>query len=131
MMEHQRETLQNYLDLLDVRESAINSNNYEDLEEYTIREQQVVKSILEVQDCLVPLTELYRTVQPMGSPDLDELASHLDKLREQVLQRNQESRQILQNHAVSLKKELSLVRGKVLGRNVFSVASPSIVNITY
>lgn len=129
MMELQRERFQDYLDLLDTREAAIRSNSYESLEDYAVREQQVVKGIMSVQDCLQPLAEMYVRIFPEGSPDIDELVTRLDSLKHKVLARNAESLAFLKAQARKLKDELASVKQKTGPLPVFGAEKPVLVDI--
>lgn len=120
MLEMQRERLQDYLVLLDTREIAVKEGNYLALEEYTVKEQHVIKGILAVQKCLKPLAEMYQKALPEGSRDIDELTSRLENLRQKVLVRNEESRALLKSHALNLKTELDSLKIPRSTKSVFA-----------
>lgn len=107
MLELQRERLQVYMELLDTREAAVKAGDYSGLEEYTAREQQVVKGIVSVQQCIEPLAIMYKSAVPEGSPDVEELRDRLEHLRQKVLERNEESRAILKTHAEELRTQIA------------------------
>ena len=107
MLELQRQRLQAYMELLDTREKVIASGDYSGLEEYTAREQQVVKGIIAVQQCIEPLAVMYKNAMPEGSQDVDELRERLEHLRLKVLDRNQESREILKHHLEELRTQIA------------------------
>lgn len=112
LMESQRQGLQEYLGLLDARDRAVAEGRLEFLEEYARREQQVIQGIVSLQKCLEPLAEMYVRAVPGGSPDMDELAEGLERLRCKALARNGESLTMLRGHADRLRKELDGLRAR-------------------
>jgi len=106
MLELQRSRLQDYLDLLDTREAAVRRDDFDGLEAYTFLEAQVIKGIMDAQQCLEPLAVMYRQMVPEGSQDIDELQTRLESLRQKVLIRNEESRALLKRQMASLKSEI-------------------------
>jgi hypothetical protein len=120
MLDLQREKLQGYLAVIDSREAALSVANYERLEEYTVLEQEAIKGLLTVQRCLEPLKVLYLQLNPGENKEVQSMESRLERLRQEVLQRNQESRALLRTQAQLLRTEISRVRSQKRPPSIFA-----------
>lgn len=120
MLDLQKDKLSSYLEVVDSREAALQSGTFEDFETYTVLEQEAVKGIQTVQRCLEPLKQLYLELHPEGSPDIANLEARLERLRQEVLIRNEESRSALRTYAGSLRMELAKLRANKAPVSIFA-----------
>jgi len=125
MLELQRDRLGQYLQVIDARELAVASGDFDGLEEYSCQEQEAVRGLLAVQDCLAPLQKMYQSLIPGGAPEIADLEQRLERLRQEILKRNAESRNLLRAHADALKLELGKIRAVQAPAAVFSQAASS------
>ena len=128
MLESQRKDLVSYLNVIDVRDHAVRDGDMEVLEACTVQEQNLVDSLLTLQQCVEPLRLLFQRVQPEGAPEIIELETRLTRLRDEILRRNDESTALLKAHAADLKLEISKLRATSVPENTWA-ASASIINI--
>lgn len=122
MLDLQKERLSSYLEVVDSREAALNSGAFEDFETYTVLEQEAVKGIQTVQRCLEPLKQLYLELHPEGSPDIAQLEDRLERLRLEVLRRNEQSRSALKTYAATLRTEITKLRARQAPVSIFAGA---------
>lgn len=127
MLDLQREKLQGYLAVIDSREASLSVAGYERLEEYTVLEQEAVRSIVTVQRCLEPLKNLYLELNPEGDRDIADMEQRLERLRVEVLARNSESRALLRGQAEALRLELTRVRSTRRPASVFARSSDALM----
>ena len=130
MLDLQKEKLSSYLHVVDSREAALAQGTFDDFETYTVLEQEAVKGIQTVQRCLAPLKLLYLELHPEGSPDIASMEDRLERLRQEVLRRNEESRMALKTYAASLKLEISKLRSTTVPQSLFaSTRSGSLIDV--
>jgi len=106
----QREKFRSYLEVLDRERDDIEEGDVDTLASHVEMEEQIVSEIYTFQKSIDPLEEIYRAAYPAASedPELPEIKTSLDSLREEVLRRNAENR-------VLLKRRMEIVRAEIAG----------------
>jgi hypothetical protein len=131
MLEVQRDKFRAYLSVLEKQEASILAGDTDALEAQAAMEQQIIREILSVQKVVRPLDDMYRRVYPRRKEEITSLQTSLDHLREQVLLRNEQNRELLSRQRDELKKKIAALkipkgRKSVYGRN----AGPSMIDIS-
>lgn len=131
MLEIQRDKFREYLSVLEKQERSIVDGDTRALEAQAVTEQQIIREIMSVQKVVKPLDEMYQRAYPRRKEEITRLQGSLDKLREQVLQRNEQNRILLSRQRDELKKKIEALRipkgrKSVYGRDT----GPSMIDIS-
>jgi hypothetical protein len=116
LLVQQKLKFENYLTVLDHEKTDIESGDVNKLAAHVEIEEAIVSEIFTFQKVIDPLEELYRTAYPAATdaPDVPQLKSTLSDLKDEVLRRNAENRNLL-------KRKMEIVRGEIAGfRNPLS-----------
>ncbi len=106
----QRGKFHNYLKLLEEEEKDIISGDLEKLGMHIEMEQSVVKEITAFQKVINPLKEMYKTVYPNREKEIPEINNSLERIKSQVLKRNNSNRDLLRKEMAVVKKEIDIFR---------------------
>ncbi len=108
LLEHQRTKFRSYLDVLERQKLDIERGDVDDLVAHVDMEQAIVSEIYTFQKAIDPLEDLYRAAYPGSEPEeVPELRASLEDLRERVVERNKENRELL-------KRRMETLRGEVM-----------------
>jgi hypothetical protein len=116
LLVQQKVKFENYLTVLDHERTDIESGDVDKLAAHVELEEAIVSEIFTFQKVIDPMEELYRAAYPAAAndPDVPELKSTLNDLKDEVLRRNAENRNLL-------KRKMEIVRGEIAGfRNPLS-----------
>jgi hypothetical protein len=110
LLTQQRTKFENYLTLLDHERADIESGDVDRLSAHVEMEEAIVSEIFTFQKVIDPMEELYRASYPAAAadPELPALRGTLDNLKDEVLRRNAENRNLL-------KRQMEIVRGEIAG----------------
>ena len=112
LLEEQRGKFREYLNVLEKQQDSITAENPESLLAHTELEQQVVKSIANLQKVIVPMSKMYRSgnsAAPAGMEDAEiaKIQNDLSDLQDRVLKQNAINRDLLRVHIEQLKAQIS------------------------
>lgn len=112
LLEEQRGKFREYLNVLEKQQDSITTENPESLLAHTELEQQVVKSIANLQKVIVPMSKMYRSgngTAPAGMEDAEiaKIQNDLSDLQDRVLKQNAINRDLLRVHIEQLKAQIS------------------------
>ena len=112
LLEEQRGKFREYLNVLEKQQDSITTENPESLLAHTELEQQVVKSIANLQKVIVPMSKMYRSgnsAAPAGMEDAEiaKIQNDLSDLQDRVLKQNAINRDLLRVHIEQLKAQIS------------------------
>lgn len=131
LLELQKDRLDAYLRVIDHREAALAEGSFDNMETYTELEQDAIRGIMTVQRCIEPLKILYLELHPRGSEEIIALEARLERLRQEVIARNEASRLALRTQADVLKAELAKLRTRKQPASLFAGAgSATMVDIS-
>jgi hypothetical protein len=110
LLVQQRAKFENYLSLLDRERADIESGDVDKLAAHVEIEEAIVSEIFTFQKVIDPLEQIYKAAYPAAAedPQLPELRSTLDGLKDEVLRRSAENRSLL-------KRQMELVRAEIAG----------------
>lgn len=108
LLEQQRAKFQEYLTVLEKQQDSISTENTDALVAHTEMEQQVVKSITNLQKVIVPMQKMYNTAVGNGKPDegIEVIQKELNNLQSKVLKQNEKNRELLKCHIVELRSRI-------------------------
>ncbi len=130
MLVQQRAKFQEYLDILDNEQQAIENRDVESLEGYVQLETAVLGEIHAFQKVIRPLESLYRSAYPDEESQIPPLRASLARLRERVLERNEQNRALMRERIDELKKEISELKLPNSGKSLYRAAESRLVDIT-
>ena len=112
LLEEQRGKFREYLKVLEKQQDSITSENPESLLAHTELEQQVVKSIANLQKVIVPMSKMYRSGKGpapavMEDAEIAKIQNDLSDLQDRVLKQNAINRDLLRVHIEQLKAQIS------------------------
>ena len=110
LLEQQRAKFQEYLTVLEKQQDSINREDTEAIMCHAELEQQVVKSIGNLQKVIVPMSELYKnssaTHKDICDQSLENIQDDLDRLQSKVLLQNEKNRELLRSHLVAIRAQI-------------------------
>ncbi len=111
LLEEQRGKFREYLTVLEKQQDSITTENPESLLAHTELEQQVVKSIENLQKVIVPMSKMY-SAAGSKAPDVEEaeikkIQNDLSDLQDKVLKQNAINRDLLRVHIEQLRSQIS------------------------
>lgn len=110
LLEQQRAKFQEYLTVLEKQQDSITTENPEKLIAHTELEQQVVKSIANLQKVIVPMSRMYKNPSLADrAEDKEEIAkiqNDLNDLQNKVLEQNKINRDLLRVHITQIKTQI-------------------------
>ena len=130
MLVQQREKFQHYLNILDQEEDAIRRRDVEALEDYVQLETSVLAEINSFGKVIRPLESLYRSAYPEEESQIPPLRASLARLRERVLERNEQNRALMRERIDELKAEISRLRVPAGKPSVYAGVESRMVDIT-
>lgn len=115
LLEQQRNKFQEYLHILEMQESEINSDNTSAITAHAELENQIVKNIGSLQKIIVPMQRLYETSRaahynPKDAIPVSKIQGDLTKLRTQVISQNMKNQQLLRVRMSDIRNELSGIK---------------------
>ena len=129
MLVQQRAKFQEYLDILDSEEEAIRNRDVEALEGYTRLETSVLAEINSFQKVIRPLESLYRSAYPDEESQIPPLRASLARLRERVLERNEQNRALMRERIDELKREINDLKLPNTKKSLYRAAESHLVDI--
>ena len=112
LLEQQREKFREYLLVLESQSKVIQEENTQSLLAHTELEQQIASHIISLQKVIKPMEFMYQERVSNGygdAADIPILQADLERLQQQVLERNQSNRNLLKMHIGQIKERLSTV----------------------
>lgn len=114
LLEQQRGKFQEYLNVLEKQQTSISEENPENLIAHTELEQQVVKSIANLQKVIVPMSRMYKSVSNTTdkvntlteTAEITKLQNELDDLQHKVLKQNEINRDLLRLHIENIRTQI-------------------------
>ena len=111
LLEEQRGKFREYLNVLEKQQDSITSENPENLLAHTELEQQVVKSIANLQKVIVPMSKMYSAVGNKApaaeDAEITKIQNDLSDLQDKVLKQNAINRDLLRVHIEQLRSQIS------------------------
>ena len=111
LLEEQRGKFREYLNVLEKQQDSITSENPENLLAHTELEQQVVKSIANLQKVIVPMSKMYSAVgnktPAAEDTEITKIQNDLSDLQDKVLKQNAINRDLLRVHIEQLRSQIS------------------------
>lgn len=111
LLEEQRGKFREYLNVLEKQQDSITSENPENLLAHTELEQQVVKSIANLQKVIVPMSKMYSAVgnkaPAVEDAEITKIQNDLSDLQDKVLKQNAINRDLLRVHIEQLRSQIS------------------------
>jgi len=130
MLVQQRDKFQNYLEILDNEEEAIRKRDVDALESYVRLETSVLGEIQAFQKVIRPLESLYRSAYPNEESQIPPLRESLSRLRERVLERNEQNRNLMRERIAELKKEIHELKLPETKKSLYREVESRMVDIT-
>ncbi len=111
LLEEQRGKFREYLNVLEKQQDSITSENPENLLAHTELEQQVVKSIANLQKVIVPMSKMYSAVGNKApaaeDAEITKIQNDLSDLQDKVLKQNAINRDLLRVHIEQLRSQIA------------------------
>ncbi len=115
----QRQKFHDYLKVLDAEQTSIENRAAETLQAQVEMEEQLVVEIHAIQKVIDPLEAVLRESQDVSDNEVAELRTALDDLKEQVSQKSEQNRGLLERALSSLSGEIVRLR-PTRGRNPYA-----------
>lgn len=105
----QRNKFKNYLDVLEHQETDIVNGDTAKLKAHVELEKSIVKEIYSFQKVIDPLEDMYRMAYPEKDfeTEIPAIKESLDKIRDEVLDRNQANQVLLRQSMAGLRQKIS------------------------
>jgi FlgN protein. len=117
LLVQQKTKFENYLRVLDLERSDIESGDVDKLTAHVEIEEAIVSEIFTFQKVIDPLEGIYRAAYPAAEDnELPELRERLVELKDEVLARNAENRMLLKRKMDEVRSELSGFRNPLAKR---------------
>lgn len=113
LLEQQRGKFREYLTVLEKQQDSISNENTEALLAHTELEQQVVQNLMNLQKVIVPMRQMYDSVNPelknsvQEEKEINALQGELTSLQQRVLAQNKINRDLLRVHLGQIKMQLA------------------------
>ena len=129
LLEEQRGKFREYLTVLEKQQDSITSENPENLLAHTELEQQVVKSIANLQKVIVPMSKMYSAVgnktPAAEDAEITKIQNDLSDLQDKVLKQNAINRDLLKVHIEQLRSQISNFKNPYkANRSVYTTVQP-------
>ena len=128
LLEQQRAKFQEYLNVLEKQQTSIAKEDTDALVAHTEIEQQVVKSIANLQKVIVPMQKLYDANVGKEEKEIKDIQNELENLQTKVLAQNEKNRELLKSHIIELRTRISSAQNANPYRNAASVYAASARN---
>jgi hypothetical protein len=107
LLVEQRERFRNYLSVLEKQKSSIASGSADELSAHVEIEEKIVADIFSVQKSIEPIREMFEFSWKDGAaPDIEDLKSSLDGLKNEASRRIVENKKLLQHRMTVLRDEI-------------------------
>jgi|APSaa5957512622_1039677.scaffolds.fasta_scaffold266267_1 hypothetical protein len=129
----QREKFRTYLDVLEHQETDIAEGDTDKLQAHVALEKAIVSEIYSFQKVIDPLEDMYRLAYPNREEETEiyEIKGSLDKIRDEVLDRNRRNQELLRNDMGSLRQTIAGVRSLRKLTSVMPMEStPTLIDTT-
>jgi DNA repair exonuclease SbcCD ATPase subunit len=130
MLVQQREKFRHYLSILDNEEEAIRNRDVDALQTYVQLETSVLAEIHSFQKVIRPLESLYRSAYPEQESQIPPLRESLARLRDRVLERNEQNRALMRERIDELKREIRELRLPNTRKSLYGEVESRMVDIT-
>ncbi|MCQ2591608.1 MAG: flagellar biosynthesis protein FlgN [Treponema sp.] len=127
LLEQQRGQFQEYLNVLEKQQDSISAENPETLLAHTELEQQVVKSLSNLQKVIIPMNKMYKSFASEAEKtedaiSIENIQKEVSDLQSKVLLQNEINRDLLREHIGNIKVQLENFKNPY--RNLGSVYAP-------
>lgn len=120
LLVQQRDKFREYLAVLEKQQDSINQEDTESLLAHTELEQQVVKTISDIQKVIVPMSEIYTSVSTtMKSEEkepIETIQNDLGKLQSEILVQNEKNRNLLRVHIAQVSAQMQQFKNPYHGK---------------
>ncbi len=110
LLEEQKKKFQQYLNVLELQEGKIQTQDDNALLAHSELEAQIVEGIGSLQKVIVPMQKLYNNSRAYYSKEavipVEAIQNDLSKLQKQVLAQNEKNRSLLKSHMNTLRKQI-------------------------
>jgi hypothetical protein len=110
LLAQQRDKFREYLTVLEKQQESITSEDTELLLAHTELEQQVVTGITNIQKVIVPISEMYtsinKTVPFRENDSIESIQTDLSNLQSQILVQNEKNRDLLRIHISQIRSQM-------------------------
>jgi hypothetical protein len=107
LLVEQRERFHNYLLVLEKQKSSIESGSAEELSAHVEMEEKIISDIFSVQKSIGPMRDMFEfSWKGHAAPDIEELKSSLEEMKNEASRRIVENKKLLQNR-------LNVLRGEI------------------
>ena len=111
VLEQQRESFQQYLNVLEKQENQINLKNADEIMEHSELEAKIVSNINSLQKVIVPLQQMYQNSTKSYTEEqlisVETIQNDLNKLQQDVLVQNQKNRDLLKTQMNQLRTQIA------------------------
>lgn len=127
LLEQQRKKFREYLVVLEKQQESITLENADALLAHTEMEQQVVRTISNLQKVIVPMQKMYNLSSGNDAPnqEIQNIQNDLANLQNKVLAQNEKNRELLKSHIVELRTRINTMQNTNPYRNAASVYAAS------
>lgn len=130
MLLRQREKFQQYLGLLDREGLSIENGDVGSLQTYLCMEKGLIADIQALRKVIDPLEEMYKAAYPRSEKTVPPLKEELEKMGDQIKERNSRNRAALESRMCRLKEEISGLRVWPRANSLYPETVPSLVDIS-
>jgi hypothetical protein len=108
----QRDKFKTYLDVLEHQEQDIADGDTDKLEAHVALEKEIVSEIFSFQKVIDPLEDMYRMAYPNRDEEAEipQIKESLEKIREEVLDRNRHNQELLRQSIGSLRQKIADIK---------------------
>ena len=129
----QREKFRTYLDVLEHQQTDIAEGDTDKLQEHVALEKAIVSEIYSFQKVIDPLDDMYRMAYPNREEETEifEIRGSLERIRDEVLDRNRRNQELLRNDMGALRQKISGIRSlRKLTSVVPMESTPTLIDTT-
>ena len=123
LLENQRSKFQEYLNVLEMQENQIASQNAEALMAHSELENQIVEGIGSLQKVIVPMKKLYlgikssaSTYNPADIIPIEKLQDDLSNLQTQVIAQNERNRRLIKLQMGEIREQMVAIKNPYRSR---------------
>ena len=126
LLVQQRERFHHYLVTLEKQQAVIETGSSGELADYIEQEEQIIADIFSIQKVIDPLEEMYNATVPASSADdVPALKTALKELKDQVVTRSAQNRELLSARMDVIRSEIMEMRNNPLANAARSAYNQS------
>lgn len=129
LLQEQRAKFEEYLDVLEKQENAIQTENVDAISAQAEIEQQIVHNITCLQKVIHPIETLYKKAYPNGDVQIVPLKADLAKLQTKVLAKNEHNRELLKKNIVIIRNQLAKIKNPYANRKSIFSTEPKMATL--